>query len=66
MKILFAAAVAVLLAGCGADTAGTAATAASLKKQELEAGQQTKQDAQRRIDGAVRQMQQSAKRAENE
>jgi hypothetical protein len=48
------------LAGCGAETASTAATAAAVKKQEVEQGQKTMQQAQERIDGAVQQMQQRA------
>ncbi len=52
--------VAAALAGCGAETASTAATAASLKKQEMEQGQKTLQRAQEKIDGAVQQMQERA------
>jgi len=49
-----------MLAGCGVETASTAATAASIKKQELEQGQKTLQRAQQKIDAAVGQMQQRA------
>lgn len=52
---------ALALAGCGAETASTAATAGSLKKQEMEQGQKTMQRAQEKIDGAVQQMQDRAK-----
>jgi hypothetical protein len=52
--------VAAALAGCGVETASTAATAASLKKQEMEQGQKTMQRAQEKIDGAVQQMQERA------
>ena len=48
------------LAGCGVDTMSTAATTAVLKKQELEQGKTTMQQAQQRIDQAVQQMNQSA------
>jgi hypothetical protein len=48
------------LVGCGAETASTAATAASLKKQEMEQGQKTMQQSQEKIDGAVQQMNQRA------
>jgi hypothetical protein len=48
------------LAGCGVDTMSTAATTAALKKQELEQGKTTMQQAQQRIDQAVQQMNQSA------
>ena len=50
--------VAAALAGCGVETATTAATAASIKKQELEQAQKTQQQAQQKIDAAVQQMQQ--------
>jgi ABC-type glycerol-3-phosphate transport system substrate-binding protein len=56
MKALIAVAAAVLLAGCGADVATSAATAAQLKKQELEQGQQTKQMMQQKIDAAMQQV----------
>ena len=51
---------AAALAGCGVETAATAASAASIKKQELEQGQKTMQQAQRKIDGAMQQLQQRA------
>ena len=51
---------AVALAGCGVETASTAATAASIKKQELEEGKKTMQRAQQKIDGAMQQVQQRA------
>jgi len=60
MRMLVAVAVAAMLAGCGVDAASTAATAASLKKQELQDGQRTMQQAQQKIDSAVQQMQESA------
>ena len=56
-KTLFALAAGALLAGCGVETASTAATAASIKKQEVEQGQQTMQQAKDRIGGAMSQMQ---------
>ena len=58
--LLVLAAAAVALTGCGVETASTAATAASIKKQELEQGQKTMQQAQQKIDGAMQQMQQRA------
>lgn len=60
MKILFAVLAAAALAGCGADVATSAATAAQLKKQELEQGQQTKQMMQHKIDAAMQQVRQRA------
>jgi hypothetical protein len=52
-----------ILVGCSVETASTAATAASLKKQEVEQGQKTMQRAQQKIDGAMQQMQQRADEA---
>jgi len=60
MKTLLTIVAALALAGCGLETASTAATAASLKKQEVEQGQKTMQRAQERIDGAMQQLQQRA------
>ena len=48
------------LAGCGAETATTAATGASIKKQEAEQGKKTQEQAQQKIDRAMDQLQQSA------
>jgi hypothetical protein len=62
MRKLSAVVVALALAGCSVETASTAATAASLKKQEMEQGQKTMQRAQEKIDSA---MQQSQQRADN-
>jgi len=60
MKTLLVIAVAAALAGCGVETASTAATAASIKKRELEEGKKTMQQTQQKIDGAMQQMQQRA------
>jgi len=60
MKTILAIAAAVALAGCGLDTATSAATAASIKKAEIQEGQKTMQRAQEKIDAAVGQMQQRA------
>jgi len=51
----------LFLAACGVETVGTAATAASLKKQEVEQGQKTLQEVQQKLDQAS---QQAAQRAE--
>ena len=56
MRTFVAMLAAAALAGCGADVASSAATAAQLKKQELEQGQQTKQMMQQRIDAAMQQV----------
>ncbi|HWM43528.1 MAG TPA: hypothetical protein VNP36_13910 [Burkholderiales bacterium] len=60
MKTLLAVVAAVALTGCGIETASTAATAASIKKQELQQAQKTMHNAQQKIDAAAQQMQQSA------
>lgn len=60
MKTLLAIATAAALAGCGVETASTTATAASIKKQELEDGKKTLERAQQKIDGAMQQVQQRA------
>ena len=60
MKTLLVIAAAAALAGCGVEAIGTAATAASIKKQELEQGQRTMQQTQQKIDAAMQQMQQRA------
>jgi len=60
MKTLLTIVAALALAGCGLETASTAATAASLKKQEVEQGQKTMQGAQEKIDGAMQQLQHRA------
>jgi hypothetical protein len=65
MKTLLAMTTAVLLAGCGVETASTAATAASLKKQEIEEGKKTMHRAQQKIDAAMQQAQQRADDAAN-
>ena len=60
MRTLFALALAAALAGCGLETASTAATAASIKKQEIQEGKKTMERAQQKIDGAMQQAQQRA------
>ncbi len=57
-RIIFLIAAAAL-AGCGVETASTAATAAALKKQELEQGKKTLEQSQQKIGNAMEQMQQS-------
>lgn len=64
MKTLLAIIATATLAGCGVETASTAASAASIKKQELEQGQKTMQQAQQKIDGAMQQVQQRAGQGE--
>jgi len=63
MKLIFAVAC-VVLAGCGAETATTAATGAAVKQQEVEAGRKTMERAQQDIGQAVEQTQARAERNE--
>ncbi len=46
------------LTGCGIEVATTAATSAAIKKQEIEAGKQTKAMAEKNIEQATQAMQQ--------
>jgi len=66
MKPLLALLAALALAGCGIDAASSAATAASLKKQEIEQGKQTMNRAEQKIGAAVQQMNDSAAAAGEE
>ena len=63
MKQLILASALTLLAGCGVDTATTAATGASIKKQEMEEGKRTQDRARQRIDQMQEQMQNRAQQA---
>ena len=49
-----------LLAGCGADTMSAAATAAAIKKQELQQGQRTMEQSKEKIGKAMELEQQRA------
>jgi len=53
----------ILFAGCGVDTATTAATGASIKKQEMEEGKRSQDRAQQKIDQMQEQMQNRAQQA---
>jgi len=55
MKQIFAVLAAVALAGCGVDTMTAAATAAAAKKQEIEQGKKTMEQAQQKIRQAMEQ-----------
>jgi NifU-like protein involved in Fe-S cluster formation len=63
-KIIAVVAVAAL-AGCGIDTASTAATAAALKKQEIEQGKKTMEKMQQDIGKAMEQTRESTDRADD-
>ena len=56
---------AVALSACGVDTVSSAATAAALKKQELEQGKKTMDQTKQKIGQAMEQMQQSQENREN-
>lgn len=53
-----------MLAGCGVETASTAASAAALKKQEREQGRATMDKVQRDLDAAAKQAVQRAAQAD--
>ena len=46
------------IAGCGVETATTAATGAAIKKQEIDQGKKTMEDARQKIEQAAQQVQQ--------
>ncbi len=62
-QVPFVFAVALLLVGCGSDTMTAAATAAALKKQEIEQGRQTMDRTREKINAATDLMQQKARTA---
>jgi hypothetical protein len=66
MRTILAALTAAALAGCGLETAGTAATAAALKKQEIEQGKKTMEQMQKNIGQTMDQAGQRAERAGEE
>jgi len=63
MKIVLSMLLSMALAACGVETAGTAATAASLKKQEIEQGKKTMEQFQQKLDQANQVAQQRADQA---
>ena len=63
MKSIMGLAMLLSLAACGVETASTAATAAALKKQELEQGKKTMEQFQQTLDQANQQTQQRAEQA---
>ena len=64
MRQIIAIAAIAALAGCGVETATTAATVAAAKKQEIEQGKKTMDEMQQNIGKAMEQTQQSKERAE--
>jgi len=65
MRITVALVVIAVLAGCGVETATTAATVAAAKKQEIEQGKKTMDQMQQDIGKAMEQVQQEAGRKED-
>jgi len=65
MNRLVAFIAAAALSACGVDTASSAATAAALKKQEVEQGKKTMDQAQQKIGQAMEQLQQSQQSRED-
>ena len=66
MKRMFAIAALATFAGCGVETATTAATSAAIKKQEVEQGKNTMEQAKQKIDKAMEQTQQRAQQDSGE
>ncbi|MGA9394343.1 MAG: hypothetical protein WBV56_03290 [Azonexus sp.] len=66
MKLAFPLALALIMAACGVETASTAATAAALKKQEMEQGKKTMEQMQQKIDQANLQAQRRTEQAGGE
>ena len=60
MRQIFMILAVMALAGCGVETASTAATAAAIKKQELEQGKRTMEQAQQKIDRSMQSLQRAA------
>jgi outer membrane biogenesis lipoprotein LolB len=64
MRHILLAGIAALLAACGVETASTAATAAAAKKQEVEQGRKTMEQAGARAAGAMDQGQERLRDAD--
>jgi NifU-like protein involved in Fe-S cluster formation len=65
MRSIIVLAAVFALAGCGVETATTAATVAAAKKQEIEQGKKTMNQVQQNLDKAMEQTQQSTKQADD-
>ena len=63
MRLMILLASITLLSGCGVDTATTAATGASIKKQEVEEGKRTQERAGQRVEQMQDQMRECAQQA---
>ena len=62
MKFCLMLAAALLISGCGVETAGVAATGAAVKKEEIEQGRKTMEQMQQKLDQANSQVQQRAEK----
>ena len=60
----FAVAAVVALAGCGVETATTAATGAAIKQQEVDQGKKTMEQAKQKLEQAVQQTQSRAEQTD--
>jgi len=65
MRALLVTITAVALTACGAEVATTAATSAAIKKQEMEAGEKTKENVQKKLDAAAEAMRLQTEQQEN-
>ena len=65
MKRTLVCALGFILAGCGVETAGTAATVATLKAEEAKQGQASKEKIVNQLDAVNQQAEQRLKAAEN-
>jgi cellobiose-specific phosphotransferase system component IIA len=63
MKRILAVIAIAALSGCGLDTLGAAASSAALKKQQLEQGKKTMEQAQQQLDQALELQQKRAEPA---
>ena len=65
MKTLLAALLLASLAGCGVETATTAASVAEMKRREMEQAKKNMDMAKQKIEAATQQVQQSAEHNDN-
>ena len=63
MRTALAVIVLAILAGCGVETATTAATSAEIKRREMEQAKKNMDMAKQKIEAAAQQMQERAARA---
>ena len=66
MKTLLVVLVGATLAGCGIETATTAATVAEAKRREMEQAKKTMEQVKQKIEAATQQMQKNAERGADE